>query len=788
LNTKCTLKDTPPPQKTTFYARDGKTVLATLFSQDRTPVPLSEVPPFLEQALVATEDRRFYSHHGVDMRGLLRSAVSTSGGNTEGGSTLTMQYVKQLRYYHDIGNKAAQQADISQNLARKMEDAQCAIAFEKHESKNQILDNYLNIAFFGENAYSVQTAAQTYFNTSVKDLTLPQAALLVGLLRAPSAYDPFVDRAAATARRNEVLQDMVAVHDLTPARARAAEATPIQLATTAPPVPAQGCAHASRVITNSGFFCSYAIHWLTTVAGISGSSLATGGYRIVTTLDPRLQNAMQRGLSRAMPATTAMTSVLPAIDPRTGDVLAMATNKRYGDATSAQDRTHTTLPVFTSYTAYGASTYKLFSLLTALETGVPMNWTIGAPGFAQHYQPSNCAGSDTPATNGDALEPYSANESLTSGTAKSSNTFFVAMDDQLFGCDLAPIVDLAAKLGMKGFDQPSGAGTATVGQDIVAQQRVLELALGSGIGTSPLELAGAYAAVANGGTFNAPSPIDSITDSDGRPVPLRRVGGVRVLAPQVAAEAIQVLQGDTIDTDGTSYQPFQNWYSRNTSVVAGKTGTAVSASGAENSALWFAGLTPRLVATSAVINPDAPSRAIPSLPGVADPGTHAYGDYASRLWLDALAPTLSATHWTWPTPGQSSGNTVPDVTGEPLGQAEQTLQASGYHVVQLDAQNHLECASASPLGSVAFFAPHTAVTGETINICPSSGIPQSRYAPPPPPIYVPPAPPQSPSPTRPGRAPKPAPTSSSPSPRPPSVTPTPSATPTSPRRATPTSG
>ncbi|MEO8888079.1 MAG: biosynthetic peptidoglycan transglycosylase, partial [Jatrophihabitantaceae bacterium] len=150
LNTTCNLTESKPPQKTTLLSRDGK-VIATLFSQDRVPVPLTSVPLMLQKALVATEDRRFYSHHGVDMRGLIRSAVSTSGGDTQGGSTLTMQYVKQIRYYEAGDDLKKQRAAIAQNLSRKIEDAKCAIYIVEtlKESKDTILQNYLNIAFFG---------------------------------------------------------------------------------------------------------------------------------------------------------------------------------------------------------------------------------------------------------------------------------------------------------------------------------------------------------------------------------------------------------------------------------------------------------------------------------------------------------------------------------------------------------------------------------------------------------------------------------------------------------------
>ncbi|MGH8861572.1 MAG: transglycosylase domain-containing protein, partial [Jatrophihabitantaceae bacterium] len=348
-NTTCNLQETPPPQKTQIFASDGKTLIATIFKQDRQPVPLDQVPKSLQQALVATEDRRFYSHHGVDMRGLLRSAINTSSGATQGGSTLTMQYVKQIRYYQ-AGDDPKKQADaIAQNLNRKIEDAKCALYLEgtKHESKATILDNYLNIAFFGENSYGIETAARTYFDKSASQLSLPESAMLVGLLRAPTEYDPFINPEAARERRDQVLQNLVTTNDLTQARADRYKATPVSLATTAPPQVKEGCANAPSQVLNVGFFCDYAVNYLLSTKAVNLAQLQTGGLKIVTTLDANLQNSMQRRLQQQLKATADMSAVMPVVDPHTGNVLAMATSKTYG--TSGRGGS-TTLPIFTSYT------------------------------------------------------------------------------------------------------------------------------------------------------------------------------------------------------------------------------------------------------------------------------------------------------------------------------------------------------------------------------------------------------------------------------------------------------
>jgi membrane peptidoglycan carboxypeptidase len=734
LATPCNLQESQPPLQTRMYASDGKTVLATLFTQDRRPVPLSQIPKQLQQALVATEDRRFYSHHGVDMRGLLRSAVSTSSGDTQGGSTLTMQYVKQMRYYQAGKDVKAQQAAIDQNLNRKIEDAKCAIYIEntEHESKDQILDNYLNIAFFGENSYGIQTAAQTYFNKDAAKLSLPESAMLVGLLRAPTEYDPFVHPEAAKKRRNEVLQNLVAMDHISQRVADKYKTQPVSLATTAPPLVKEGCANANSSVRNVGFFCDYAVHWLETTGGISDSQLTTGGLKIITTLNANLQNSMQTHVESSLPASSAMTAVLPAVDPQTGNVLAMATSKKYGTNASKNDHSHTSLPIFTAYSGQGASTYKLFPLLTALQTGVPSGWQLSTPAGGP-YRPNNCATSDG-VSNGDALETYSATETLTSATVKSSNTFFVGLADQLLGCHLSPIVDTAKRLGMKSLTQPSGDGRQTVEDTIVNYQRPGELVLGD-VGTSPLELAGAYAAVANAGKFNKPAPIQSITDSKGRQITVKRSPPVQAVSPWVAMEAVNILAGDT-KYPGTSAVQFQPWYQQGLSTVAGKTGTSVAVVNGKdttlNSSLWFVGMTPKLVATSAVVNFDHPNAPAAGLPNQPNASSTAYGAYAAGIWVKALTPSLASQRWAWPDAASAPGQPVPSVVGLSVAAAKQKLAESGYKMSQLghDPNDPVLCASNQPMNMIAYAGPQIAPRGATITVCPSSAQRPSVYIPP----------------------------------------------------------
>lgn len=730
LNTKCDVMPTPAPQRTTVYARDGKTVIARLFDQDRTPVTLKQVPKALQEALISTEDRRFYDHHGVDLRGLLRSAVSTSGGNTQGGSTLTMQYVKQIRYYAAGNDVKKQQAAIAQNLDRKMEDARCALYYENdlHMSKATILVDYLNIAFFGENSFGIETAAQRYFGVHTQDLKVPQAALLVGLLRAPTAYDPFQDLQAATSRRNDVLQNMVSMKYLTQAQADAYAKTPVIPSTTTPPTIHEGCGDTPSTIKNVGFFCDYVRSWLINNKILTNTQLQTGGYNIVTTLDPQVQNNTETKILAAFPATKQMTNVLPVLNPQNGEILAMASNKQYGLPANSKDNTKTIQPIFTSYTASGASTWKLFPLLTALALGIKPNYALrnlapskqGDEFFPQpEYKARYC--SDAEETVNSSESSYNSIETLQSATAKSSNTYFVALADMLFNCNLQPIVEMAQRLGMKALDQPSGNGKLTYAQAIVYNRQAVRLLLGN-IPTSPLELTAAYAAIANDGVYNAPIPVRSITDINGKPVKFARTAPRPVVYPYVAREAVQLLTGDTQGV-GTAASAFQQYWT-NGSAVAGKTGTApgvVGTNASYNGALWFVGMTPNYVATSALINMQNSSAPASDLPGVANPGTDAYGAYAAGLWAQALSPTVGGATWDWPSPDAVIGSPIPtSIIGQQPDAAKAILAASGFKMSVLDGGD-TQCGSAMPYGSIATAGPLIAPPGATIAVCLSFG-------------------------------------------------------------------
>jgi membrane peptidoglycan carboxypeptidase len=732
LNTSCNLTEEPVQQKTTMYASDGKTVIATLFDQNRQVIPFKSMPKDVINALIATEDRRFYSHHGVDMRGLLRGALKTTNGDTQGASTLTEQYVKQVRYY-EAATDAERAAAIDQNIDRKILDARCALKIETQNSKTDILQKYLNIAFFGENAYGIQTAAQTYFGVNASRLTIPEAAMLVGLVKAPSDYDPFEHPQAARDRRDLVLDNMASQNYITTAQADAYKAQPIKLAPHS--TPARGCAFANPRVKNVGFFCDYALDWLENTGGLNAQRINTAGYKIITTLDANLQTYGQNNIwtQSGLDASHGGGYILamPSVTPSTGAVTSMITDVKYG--VKKGDPGYSVDHLFTKGYAGSGSTYKYFTALTALKLGVPTNYTLTTDN--NEWTTKNCPVDDQtgkPYTVHNAGN-YSSTMPLDHALPASSNTYFVAMEDQTFSCELGPIVNTALGLGMNQlknhvYDSQGNDTGRTIAQSVVSGRQAT-FTLGQDP-TSVLELTGAFSAVANDGVYCPPIPIRTVTDINGKPVPFKRPGCSRQFDPYTARTLVNIMTNDTHSGYGTADRYFADWYANGGSLVAGKTGTNNSTKfdpathqnvdDQGNSALWFVGITPSLVSAAALVNPLHPNQRISNVPGITDnnDGTDTFGATASRFWLMAYQQTLQSQQWTWPTADSAPGEQVPSVTSKDVNDATTQLTEAGYKVKVLSTP----CGSSVQEGNVAFYGPHVAEQGATITLCESSGV------------------------------------------------------------------
>src|SRR3954462_14290854 len=316
-----------PPQVSRILAADGSTI-ATFYFQNRIEVPLDKVPQVMQKAVIAVEDVRFYEHLGVDFKGALRALVHNGSAGTvrQGGSTLTQQYVKNvlIESAQENGDAKALAAAPANTFSRKMKEARYALALEKKYSKQQILEGYLNIAYFGDGAYGVGTAARHYFNRPVQLLTLPQAAMLAGLVQSPEAYDPAQHPHAARERRDIVLSQMLKYHFINAADDSSATARPVRLHLHSQ---GNGCETSS-----APYFCDYVQHVIerSPAFGATRSDriklLLRGGLTIRTTLEPKVPPPADHVLRGYVPPrdSSGVAAAEAVVEPGTGKVLALS--------------------------------------------------------------------------------------------------------------------------------------------------------------------------------------------------------------------------------------------------------------------------------------------------------------------------------------------------------------------------------------------------------------------------------------------------------------------------------
>jgi membrane peptidoglycan carboxypeptidase len=508
---------------------------------------------------------------------------------------------------------------------------QLAVAVEQKLSKAEILERYLNVVYFGHQAYGIAAASQVYFSKGPADLTLPEAAMLAGLVQAPSEYDPAGDRTAATNRRDYIIDRLADRHDVTRTVADQAKTQPITLHLSEPPSDCVATAENSW-----GFFCDLFKSWWSDQPAFGSSPperiarLRRGGYRIVTSLDVGLQDGAQRNVTAKEPVTSTFAHGLVAVEPGTGRVEAMAVNRVY-----STDRTHngpqadqhgsptggtgsypdTVDPLLGGGDLPGfqaGSTFKLFTMLAALDQDMPLATSIYSP---QKYRSNYLSGPGEPASCGTHWCPSNANAAMTgqqtmwSAFGRSVDTYFVQLEERV-GADRA--VAMAQRLGLRwrtGIDQrqaspeqAAGWGAFTLG---VAD-------------TTPLEMAGAYATIAADGSYCEPLPVLSITDPDGAPVTMSGDRPVEVAAPRchqvlrpevarAAVDAARCVTGYGAASRGVcGDQPTApTVYPQVRRPVAGKTGT-----GDNDQAAWFVGISPALSVASFIADPDNPLHAV----------------------------------------------------------------------------------------------------------------------------------------------------------------------------------
>src|SRR3954470_19075810 len=368
-----------PATRSKVLMANGK-ILAYFYDENRIPVKLHQVAPVMRQAQLAIEDHRFYQHGALDFKGTLRALIrnTANDGVTQGGSSLTQQYVKmvQIEACQAKGDDACTKAVQAPTVERKVRELRYAIALEKRLSKDQILERYLNIAYYGEGAYGVEAAARHYFSSKANKLTLAQAAMLAGLVQNPDANNPVRNPSAALDRRDVVLNRMAELKLISVDQARKAKKSGFnqdQVKKTR-----NGC-----VGTRYPFLCDYVRRTLLNAPSLGKTDeerenmINRGGLIIQTAIDPKTQDLAQRKVSSVVGPRDPLISTMNMIQPGTGLIIAMAQSRPVMGSDAKKGQTYWNLaadPAMGGIQGYQAgSTFKLFTLAAALEKGIPIS-------------------------------------------------------------------------------------------------------------------------------------------------------------------------------------------------------------------------------------------------------------------------------------------------------------------------------------------------------------------------------------------------------------------------------
>ncbi|MFS0694684.1 transglycosylase domain-containing protein [Streptomyces nitrosporeus] len=568
------LKTPPLSQRTTILDSEGG-LIAVDYSRDRTVVPLKDISPHMQDAIIAIEDSRFYEHGAVDLKGMLRAVNSNvQSGETQGASTLTQQYVKNV-FVEEAGDDQEKVLEATQQtIGRKVRELKYAIQVEEELGKKKILENYLNITFFGQQAYGIEAASQRYFSKHAKDLDVGEAAMLAGLVQSPSRYDPVNDAEEATKRRNTVLRRMATVGSISQEEADKAIGTPIKLKIKQP---RSGCITA---VSGAGFFCDYVRKTILTdpVFGKTPEERSKlynlGGLTIKTTLSPRAQQAANQAATSKVSKADKVAASVVQVQPGTGKILSMGQSRPYGlDMNQHQTVLNLAVSNKLGGSTYGfqvGSTFKPFTAAAALEKGISpaqtfdTPWKIPVPKNTYKTCEGVSAGEGTWSVQNE-LESEKGAFDMMGALGKSINTYFALLEQKAGLCET---LTMAEKLGyQRGNGEPLTADPA--------------ITLGTTEST-PLGMAAAYAAFANRGTYCTPVAIESITGADGKAVKVPESTCSRAMSERTADMINQMLKGVVQDGTGTA----AGLTDRDN---AGKTGTTEQRKDA-----WFVGYTPNL--------------------------------------------------------------------------------------------------------------------------------------------------------------------------------------------------
>ena len=631
------LDDVPRRQlaQTSFvYAADDRVITQLHAVEDRVVLRTSQIPTWIRDAAVAIEDRRFYLHHGIDGRAILRASYVNirDGSVEEGGSTITQQLVKNLYTGTD------------RTISRKVSEAMLAWQLEDRLTKDEILTRYLNTVYFGKGAYGVQAAARTFFDIDAKKLDLSQSALLAGLITSPGHFDPYTYPRRAVGRRRVVLRLMNELGMITAAQRRHARKQPIHLHQ----VPAVGR-------YDYPYFVDYLKEWFLTNPAFGETRedryrlLFTGGLRIHTTLQPAVQEASQRAVDSVLSYPGDPSAAVTVLDPRRGFVLAMVG----GDQQDYwRDRDAGRVNLATAAGGSGrqsGSAFKPFALMAALESGLSASEMYSAPSTLQIPLEG---GGVWNVTNAEGAG-YGA-MTLRAATVHSVNTVYAQVIDRL---GPNTVVEVAQRMGLRCCRRVSNP------------RRPLKPYLSAVLGTNEvntLEMASAYGTLATGGLRVRPVPVSRVTDARGTILWEADIAPERVLDPQLTSVENTILNEAVLYGTGTAANIGRP--------QIGKTGTAM-----DHSDAWFVGAIPQMVASVWVGYPQGQVRMEPPRTRITVYG----GTWPAQIWrLLMLEAARALPVMEFPHPDVGSVSVAVDATQEPyclpnpftLPQNIQTLQ------------------------------------------------------------------------------------------------------------------
>ena len=545
----------PPIQSTFMYDRNGSLLASIHGAVDRTIIPFDQMPEHLRDAVISVEDHSFYTHSGVDPVGVLRAAWTdlVKHETVQGGSTITEQLVKQVYAgsYVDQPDGTKEYVVPPRTIKEKIREALLAIKLEKTLSKDQILARYLNTIYLGHGAYGVQAAAQTYWGVDAADLSVKQSATLAGLITSPGRFDPIDHPEDSEVRRNYALDQMVHYGYLDAATAEHLKAFKV---TTDPKK------EAVNAPANSEYFVDYAKRYLINKYG--GAAVFGGGYRVTTSLDLGLQRAAEAAVNAHLPSPSDPEGALVAIDPKTGQILAMVGGRGFNQSqvNLAVSGLRLKTENFGGTGRQSGSSFKAFTLAAAMKAGYNLNAYWQGPASIT-IPNTECYTNGGPWQLSNASDSEAGTFSLRAATAHSVNTVFAQVAAQL-GPD--KIVDMAHLLGIRSHLDP--VCSITLGVEAV----------------NPLEMTNAYATLAAHGVRRYADPLVQLTNHNGKVI------------DDVSAKPKQVLDANDADLVTSALEDVVTYGTGTVArlsdrPVAGKTGTAQDYVDA-----WFCGYTPQL--------------------------------------------------------------------------------------------------------------------------------------------------------------------------------------------------